>query len=125
MKKKGMLLKNSFKNIKNKKREEMPVINCPVCNVTVFYDKYNTEFLHDCSESTITSLKQEDRININNPDYAFAGTENKLQGKTAGHEGQKVLSPLNRRGRPTSLYTSRDRITHIDTVSRVVGSNPL
>ena|SRR3990167_891033 len=102
----------------------MPAINCPVCNTTVFYDKHNTEFLHDCSESTITSVQQEDRIFIDNPDYSFVGTENKLQGKTAGREGQKVFS-YNKRGLPASIVTSRDRFTHIDTVSRIAGSNPL
>ena|SRR3990167_5486922 len=102
----------------------MPVTICPVCNTRMFYDKYNTDFNHDCTESTITRLQQEDRFNINDKEWNMQGLDNKLFAKTAGIRGNKVL-PTNRRAHKTSTITSRDRLTHIDVQKGTYGSNPL
>ena len=102
----------------------MPSTLCPICNTTVFYDKHNTEFNHDCTESTITSLRQEDRISYDSPDWNWLGAENKVHATSAGIRGERVL-PKNRRGLSASVVTSRDRLTHIDVNNRTFGSNPL
>ena len=97
---------------------------CPVCNATVFFDKHNTDFLHDCTLSAISSLRQEDRISYEGQQWNWQGIANKVQGSTAGILGEKVVQ-VNRRSNKTSLIVSRDRLTHIDTKNKIAGSNPL
>ena len=102
----------------------MPARICPVCRQRIFYDKNNTEFLHDCSSGSIVSKRQEDRVFIDNENYNFLGSENKLQHKEPHVQSGERLQQINTRGRRVSTHTTRDRIVHIDTITGIVGQNP-
>jgi len=105
----------------------MTIKICPNCNRRVVTDRFNTDFIHDCSQEVDvgTSITQEDVTVIGEwEDFSgsggkapqtilMQGAPNELQGRRAGIEGED-LEKLTQRDARVSTHRQRAHLEFIE-----------
>ena len=102
---------------------------CPHCQRKFSYDRFNTDFQHECNSGKDV-LDQEDVSKIGNWTDAngdtgvvnksitqVAGTANKIQGSDAFHEEGAKQGNLTIRGNNADTHRQRKYFRHIDLTS--------
>lgn len=104
----------------------MTIKFCPNCNRRIITDKFNTDFIHDCSQEPDVSeaIKQEDIVVIGNwEDFSGSGTKapqevmrqgaiNEFLGKRAGIYGEDKEEET-KRGARASTHRQRAHLEYI------------
>lgn len=90
----------------------MPSGICPNCNQRYSYCEWDTDYVHQCTGSSV--LSQEDRPRITDPNYNHLGQPNKLMGKLVNTVDAPKINKLTPRGNTDLTHYQRQYYHYIE-----------